>query len=69
MHQVAKVVALVIKNPPSLQEMFRLGFSPWVRKIPWRRRWHPTPVSMPGKFHRQRAWLATVHVVRKVGQD
>ena len=26
------------------------GFDPWIRKIPWRRKWHPTPVSLPGKF-------------------
>ena len=26
-------------------------FDPWVRKIPWRRKWHPTPVLLPGKFH------------------
>ena len=25
------------------------GFNPWVRKIPWRKRWQPTPVSFPGK--------------------
>ena len=23
-------------------------------KIPWRRKWQPTPVFLPGKFHRQR---------------
>ena len=23
----------------------RCGFNPWVRKIPWRRKWQPTPVS------------------------
>ena len=22
---------------------------PWVRKIPWRRKWQPTPVFLPGK--------------------
>ena len=27
------------------------GFNPWVRKIPWRREWLPTPVFFPGKFH------------------
>ena len=32
----------------------RLGFSPWVRKIPWRRAWQPTPVFLPGEFHEQR---------------
>ena len=26
----------------------------WVRKIPWRRKWQATPVSFPGKSHRQR---------------
>ena len=32
----------------------RHGFDPWVEKIPWRRKWHPTPVFLPGKSHRQR---------------
>ena len=32
----------------------RCGFNPWVRKIPWRRKWQPTPVPMPGKSHGQR---------------
>ena len=26
-------------------------FDPWVRKIPWRRKWQPTPVLLPRKFH------------------
>ena len=26
-------------------------FDPWVRKIHWRRKWQPTPVFLPGKFH------------------
>ena len=33
----------------------RLGFGPWVRKIPWRREWLPTPVFLPGEFHGQRS--------------
>ena len=32
----------------------RHRFNPWVRKIPWRRKWQPTPVFLPGKFHGQR---------------
>ena len=24
---------------------------PWVRKIPWRREWQPTPVFLPGRSH------------------
>ena len=27
------------------------GFHPWLRKIPWRRNWQPTPVFLPGKSH------------------
>ena len=30
------------------------GFNLWVRKILWRRKWQPTPVFLPGKFHGQR---------------
>ena len=28
---------------------------PWVRKIPWRRAWQPTPVFLPGESHGQRS--------------
>jgi len=33
----------------------RPGFNPWVRKILWRRKWQPTPVLLPGKFHGRRS--------------
>ena len=33
----------------------RCRFNPWVRKIPWRRAWQPTPVFLPGKPHGQRS--------------
>ena len=26
-------------------------FDPWIRKISLRRKWQPTPVLLPGKFH------------------
>ena len=29
-------------------------FDPWIRKIPWRRAWQPTPVFLPGKYDGQR---------------
>ena len=32
----------------------RHGFNPWVRKIPWNRKWQPTPVFLPGTYHSQR---------------
>ena len=33
----------------------RLGFDPWVGKIPWRRKWQPTPGFLPGKSLGQRS--------------
>ena len=32
----------------------RHGFNPWIRKIPWSRKWQPAPAFWPGEFHRQR---------------
>ena len=31
------------------------GFSFWVGKIPWRRKWQPTPAFLPGESHGQRS--------------
>ena len=28
---------------------------PWVGKVPWRRKWQPTPLFLPGKCHGQRS--------------
>ena len=33
----------------------RPRFSPWVGKIPWKRKWQPTPVFLPGRFHGRRS--------------
>ena len=30
-------------------------FDPWVGRIPWDRKWQPTPVFLPGEFHGQRS--------------
>ena len=56
----------------------RSRFHPWAGKIPWRRKWPPTPVFLPGESHEQRsladytpwgrksgAWLSTVQVCRE----
>ena len=37
----------------------------WVRKIPWRRKWQPTPASLPGKSYGQRSLQATIHKGRQ----
>ena len=56
------LVAQMVKN---LSQCRRPGFSPWVRKIPWRMEWQPTSVLLPWKFLDSRAWQATVHGVPK----
>ena len=33
----------------------RCEFDPQAGKIPWSRKWHPTPVFLPGKCHGQRS--------------
>ena len=33
----------------------RTGFDPWVKKIPWRSEWLPTPVFLSGEFHGQKS--------------
>ena len=33
----------------------RHGFDPWVRKIPWGKKWQLAPVFLPGKSHGQRS--------------
>ena len=46
-----------VNNPPAMQET-DVGdgcSNPWVRKIPWKRKWQPTPIFLPGKFHGQRS--------------
>ena len=42
----------MVRNLPAVQET---GLNPWVRKIPWRREWLPSPVFLPGEFHGQRS--------------
>ena len=38
-------------------------------KIPWRRKWQPTPVFLPGESHGQRSLTTTIHGIPRVGQD
>ena len=38
----------------SMRGTGRCRLDPWVRKIPWRRKWQPTPVFLPGKSYGQR---------------
>ena len=48
----SSLMAQTVKNPLQCR---RLGFHPWVGKIPWRREWQPTLLFLPGEFHGQRS--------------
>ena len=43
----------------------RCGLNPWVRKIPWRRKWQPTPVFVHENPMDRGAWWAAVQRVAK----
>ena len=45
----------IVKNLPVTQEV---GLDPWVRKIPWKKKWLPTPVFLPGEFHGHRSLVS-----------
>ena len=42
----APLVAQMVKSLPAMQKTWVRS---WVRKIPWRRAWQPTPVFLPGE--------------------
>ena len=73
-HEVAKSQTWLIDRTaiewPSGKESIchyrRCRFNPWVKKIPWRRKWQPTPVFLPGKSNGQRSWWSTVHGVAEL---
>ena len=48
----ASLVAQMVKICPQYR---RPEFDSWVRKIPWRSEWLPTPVLLPREFHVQRS--------------
>ena len=40
-------------------------FNPWVEKIPWKRKWQPTPGFLPDESHGQRSLAGHSPRVRK----
>ena len=49
--QGASLAAQLVKNPPAMQET-QVPLLGW--GDPWRRKWQPTPVLLPGKSYGQR---------------
>ena len=55
----ASLVIQMVQNLPAMKEtqVQSLGLNwDWVSgKVPWRRKWQPTPVFLPGESHGQRS--------------
>ena len=47
--------SMVVQMAKNLLKCRRPRLDPWVKKIPWKRDWLPTPVVLPGEFHGQRS--------------
>ena len=56
-------------------QCWRHGFDPWAGKIPWRRKWQPTPVFLSGKSHGQRSlagyspWVTESDTTEQLNKD
>ena len=51
---LTQVVLVVKESSCQWKRCKRHPFDPWVGKIPWRKKWQPTPVFLPGKSHGQK---------------
>ena len=62
----ASLVAQTVKRLPTTQET-------WVQSLgqedPWRRKWQPTPVFLPGKSHGRRSLEGYSMGLQRVGDD
>ena len=59
----ALLVVQMIKNLPAIQ------FDPWVRKVPWRRKWQPIPLLLPRESHEQRNLVGYSSQDHRVGHN
>ena len=57
----ASQVALVVKNSPAnAGDIKDMGLISGLGRFPWRRKWQPIPVFLPGKSMDRGSWWATV---------
>ena len=60
-------MAQLVKNLPEVQVIWAWSLS---QKIPWRRKWQPTLVLLPGEFYGQRCLVGLQPMgLQKVGHD
>ena len=61
----AKIGAFLVVQTVKCLQCRRSGFNSWVGKIPWKRKWQPTLVFLPGKFHGLRSLVGYSPLGRK----
>ena len=68
-YHVDNYIALTLMGFPSdsvgKESEFFSWFNPWVRKIPWRRKWQPTQYSCLENSMKRESGRATVHGITK----
>ena len=65
-HSQASLVAQMVQNLPAMQET-QVQSLDW--EDPWRRKWQPTPVLLPGEFHGQRNLVGYSPKCHRVGHN
>ena len=64
----ASQVALVVKNwPTNAGDIRDVDSIPGWGRFPWRRKWQPTPVFLPGESHGQKSLVG--YTVQKVAES
>ena len=56
--EILKRISVLSTHPKQYRRHKWWAFNPWNGKIPLSRKWQPTPVCLPGKFHAQRNLVA-----------
>ena len=51
---ISHKILQTVNSLPTMQGMQETWVDPWVRKMPWRKEWQPTPVFLPEESHGQR---------------
>ena len=63
----------MVKDPPAMQEDTCSTGDPGSisgsGRFPWRRKWQPPPVLLPGRHHDQRRLWATAHGTATAGHN
>ena len=66
-HNEASPMAQRVKNQPAIQETKKTQVQSLGWKIPWRGKWQPTPVFLPGTSHGQSSLVGYSHEVPESG--